>query len=458
MNLTTTLILSIAVFLGIVLLLVTLLLFVRNKLMPKGKVKITINGEKELEVSSGNSLMATLADEKVFLPSACGGKGNCGQCKCRVVEGGGSILPTEVGFFSRKQIQEHWRLGCQVKVKENLKILVPQSVLDVKEYECTVVSNRNVATFIKEFKVQLPESAHMDFIPGSYAQIRIPKFNLSYADFDKELIGSEYLPTWEKFKMFDLHCVNTEPTIRAYSMANYPAEGDVFMLTVRIATPPFKVGGRRSEVGGKEESPFMNVNPGIASSYIFSLKPGDKVLMSGPFGEFHVKEHNTVVDGSSALRQAQGPQGSGTLLPEMIWVGGGAGMAPLRAQIMHLTRTLNVRDREMHYFYGARALNEVFYLNDFLQLEQDFPNFHFHLALDRPDPAADAQGVKYTAGFVHNVMYETYLKNHPAPEDIEYYMCGPGPMSASVVNMLDNLGVAPENILYDDFGGGEAKK
>ena len=448
MNLASTIVLSIAVFLGIVLLLVALLLIVRNKLMPKGKVKITINGEKELEVSSGNSLMATLADEKVFLPSACGGKGNCGQCKCRVVEGGGSILPTEVGFFSRKQIQEHWRLGCQVKVKENLKILVPQSVLDVKEYECTVVSNRNVATFIKEFKVQLPEGAHMDFIPGSYAQIRIPKFNLSYADFDKELIGAEYLPAWEKFKMFDLRCVNTEPTIRAYSMANYPAEGDVFMLTVRIATPPFK----------PDRSGFMNVNPGVASSYIFSLKPGDKVLMSGPFGEFHVKEHNTVVDGSSALRQAQGPQGSGILLPEMIWVGGGAGMAPLRAQIMHLTRTLNVRDREMHYFYGARALNEVFYLNDFLQLEQDFPNFHFHLALDRPDPAADAQGVKYTAGFVHNVMYETYLKDHPAPEDIEYYMCGPGPMSAAVVNMLDNLGVAPENILYDDFGGGDTKK
>ena len=439
MNLTTTLILSIAVFLGIVLLLVALLLIVRNKLMPKGKAKITINEEKELEVSSGNSLMATLSDNQVFLPSACGGKGNCGQCKCRVVEGGGSILPTEVGFFSRKQIQEHWRLGCQVKVKEDLKILVPQSVLDVKEYECTVVSNRNVATFIKEFKVQLPEGAHMDFIPGSYAQIRIPKFNLSYADFDKELIGSEYLPAWEKFRMFDLRCVNTEPTIRAYSMANYPAEGDVFMLTVRIATPPFK----------PDHSGFMNVNPGVASSYIFSLKPGDKVLMSGPFGEFHIKEHNTAEDGPST--------GSGTLLPEMIWVGGGAGMAPLRAQIMHLTRTMNVRDREMHYFYGARALNEVFYLQDFLQLEQDFPNFHFHLALDRPDPAADAASVKYTAGFVHNVMYETYLKDHPAPEYIEYYMCGPSPMSAAVVNMLDNLGVAPENILYDDFGGGEKR-
>jgi len=441
MNVTSTIVTSIAVFLGVVLLLVALLLFVRNKLMPKGKVKITINGEKELEVQPGNSLMTTLADNQVFLPSACGGKGNCGQCKCRVVEGGGSILPTEVGFFSRKQIQEHWRLGCQVKVKEDLKILVPQSVLDVKEYECTVVSNRNVATFIKEFKVQLPEGAHMDFIPGSYAQIRIPKFSLNYSDFDKELIGTEYLPAWEKFKMFDLHCVNTEPTIRAYSMANYPAEGDVFMLTVRIATPPFK----------PDRSGLMNVNPGVASSYIFSLKPGDKVLMSGPFGEFHVKEHAA---NNVGLPQCDSP----TQLPEMIWVGGGAGMAPLRAQIMHLTRTLNVRDREMHYFYGARALNEVFYLDDFRQLERDFPNFHFHLALDRPDPAADAAGVPYTAGFVHQVMLDTYLKNHPAPEDIEYYMCGPGPMSAAVVNMLDNLGVAPENILYDDFGGGSPKK
>ena len=457
MDFTTNILLSLIVFLGIVLLLVAMLLWVRNKLMPKGEVKITINGDKVLTVPTGNTLIATLAEQKVYLPSACGGKGSCGQCKCRVVEGGGTILPTEVGFFTRKQIQDHWRLGCQVKVKENLKIVVPQSILNVKEYECTVVSNRNVATFIKEFKVQLPAGEHMDFVPGSYAQIRIPKFDIKYADFDKELIGEEYLPSWEKFKMFDLRCVNTEPTIRAYSMANYPAEGDVFMLTVRIATPPFKkvVGGTPKgsptewEVKLKVEnsSPFMNVNPGIASSYIFSLKPGDKVIMSGPYGEFHVKEHENF-----PLSTLHYP------LPEMIWVGGGAGMAPLRAQIMHLTRTLNVRDREMHYFYGARALNEVFYLQDFLQLEKDFPNFHFHLALDRPDPAADAQGVKYTAGFVHNVMYDTYLKDHKAPEDIEYYMCGPGPMSAAVVNMLDNLGVAPENILYDDFGGGAPKK
>ena len=435
---------SIVVFLGIVLLLVALLLWVRSKLLPKGEVKIIINDDKELNVSSGNALISTLAEQKVYLPSACGGKGSCGQCKCRVVEGGGGILPTEVGFFTRKQIQDHWRLGCQVKVKENLKIVVPQSILNVKEYECTVVSNRNVATFIKEFKVQLPFGQHMDFIPGSYAQIKIPKFDINYADFDKELIGSEYLPAWEKFKMFDLRCVNTEPTVRAYSMANYPAEGDVFMLTVRIATPPFK----------PDRSGFMNVNPGIASSYIFSLKPGDKVLMSGPYGEFHVKMQNAECGNAKHSTKSMR---NNSQLPEMVWIGGGAGMAPLRAQIMHLTRTLNVRDREMHYFYGARALNEVFYLNDFRQLEKDFPNFHFHLALDRPDPTADAAGVPYTPGFVHNVMYDTYLKGHRAPEDIEYYMCGPGPMSAAVVNMLDNLGVAPENILYDDFGGGEKK-
>ena len=429
---TTTILTALIVIVAVILLLVALLLFLRAKLIPQGNVTITINDDKKLTVPTGNTLISTLAEQQIYLPSACGGKGSCGQCKCRVLEGGGSILPTEVGFFTRKQIQDHWRLGCQVKVKEDLKIAVPPSILSIKEYECTVISNRNVATFMKEFKVQLPAGEHMDFEPGSYAQIKIPKFDLKYSDYDRDLIGEEYLPAWEKFKMFDLRCVNPEPTVRAYSMANYPDEGDVFMLTVRIATPPFK----------PDRSGFMNVNPGIASSYIYSLKPGDKVIMSGPYGDFHIKNHPADMPNK----------------PEMIWVGGGAGMAPLRAQIMHLTRTLNTRDRNMHYFYGARALNEVFYLNDFRQLEKDFPNFHFHLALDRPDPAADAAGVPYTAGFVHNVMYETYLKDHPAPEDIEYYMCGPGPMSSAVVNMLDNLGVAPENILYDDFGGGAPKK
>ena len=426
-----TLISAIIIILVVILLLVALLLVLRAKLMPQGNVKITINDDKTMEVPTGGTLIATLGEQGIHLPSACGGKGSCGQCKCRVVKGGGEILPTEKGFFSRKQQQEGWRLGCQVKVKEDLSLRLPESILSIKEYECTVVSNSNVATFIKEFKVQLPAGEHMDFVPGSYAQIRIPKFDIRYSDFDRSLIGDEYLPAWEKMKMFDLRCVNTEPTVRAYSMANYPAEGDVFMLTVRIATPPLTA----------DRSGFQNVNPGIASSYIFSLKPGDKVIMSGPYGEFCVKDH------TSDLRPPT------SALPEMIWVGGGAGMAPLRAQIMHLTRTLNVRDREMHYFYGARALNEVFYLDDFHQLEKDFPNFHFHLALDRPDPAADAAGVPYTPGFVHNVMFETYLRSHPAPEDIEYYMCGPGPMSKAVVQMLDSLGVQPESIAFDDFGG-----
>ena len=420
---TTAILLSIGVFLAVILLLVVVLLVAKRYLVASGNVKVTINGDKTAEIPSGGSLLSSVASAGIFLPSACGGKGSCAQCKCQVLEGGGEVLPTETVHFTRKQLKDHWRLGCQVKVKQDLSIKVPESVLGVKEYECTVISNKNVATFIKEFKVQLPEGAHMDFIPGSYAQIRIPKFdNINYADYDRDLIGAEYVPAWEKFKMFDLHCTNPEDTIRAYSMANYPAEGNVFMLTVRIATPPFK----------PDRSGFMDVNPGIASSYIFSLKPGDKVMMSGPYGDFH--PHFDTKN-------------------EMIWVGGGACMAPLRAQIMHMTKTLHTTDREMHYFYGARALNEVFYLEDFLGLEKEFPNFHFHLALDRPDPAADAAGVKYTPGFVHNVMYETYLKDHEAPEDIEYYMCGPGPMSKAVVAMLDSLGVDSESIMYDNFGG-----
>ena len=415
---------SIGVFLGIILLLVIVLLVAKQYLTPSGKVKLTINGKTELEVEQGSSLLNTLSTNGVYLSSACGGKGSCGQCKCQVVEGGGEILDSEKGHFTRKQQKDNWRLGCQVKVKGDMAVKVDESVLGVKEYECTVISNKNVATFIKEFKVQLPEGAHMDFIPGSYAQIQIPKFSIDYdKDFDKSLIGDEYLPAWEKFGLFPLKCVNPEPTIRAYSMANYPAEGNVFMLTVRIATPPFKP---------KEQGPgFMDVNPGIASSYIFSLKPGDKVIMSGPYGDFHPHFDSK---------------------KEMIWVGGGAGMAPLRAQIMHMTKTLKTTDREMHYFYGARALNEVFYLEDFLGIEKEFPNFHFHLALDRPDPAADAAGVKYTAGFVHQVMLNTYLKDHEAPEDIEYYMCGPGPMSKAVVGMLTDLGVEESSIMYDNDG------
>ena len=376
-----------------------------------------INGDTDLEVESGSTLLNTLSVNGIYLSSACGGKGSCGQCKCQVLTGGGEILPSEIPHFTRKQQLDHWRLGCQVKVKNDMTIKIDESVLGVKEWECEVVSNKNVATFIKEFIVTLPKGEHMDFIPGSYAQIRIPKYSMDYnKDIDKSMIGDAYLPAWENFGLFGLKCTNDEATIRAYSMANYPAEGDRIMLTVRIATPPFKPKDQ-----GKG---FMDVMPGIASSYIFTLKPGDKVMMSGPYGEFH-----PIIDSKR----------------EMMWVGGGAGMAPLRSQIMYMTKTLHTTDRKMSYFYGARALNEVFYLEDFLQLEKDFPNFTFHLALDRPEPAADAAGV-------NNVIYETYLKNHEAPEDIEYYMCGPGPMSKAVEKMLDDLGVPFSNLMFDNFG------
>lgn len=419
-----TIIVGVSIFLIITLLLVIILLIAKKRLVNTGKISITINDDTKIETNSGKSLLSTLADENIYLPSACGGKGSCAQCKVQVTEGGGDILPTEQVHFSRREQKEHWRLGCQIKVKDNIKISVPTSVLNVKEWECEVISNKNVATFIKEFIVALPPGEHMDFIPGSYAQIKIPTYEMDYdKDIDKSLIGEEYLPAWENFGLFGLKCRNTDETVRAYSMANYPAEGDRIMLTVRIATPPFKP---KPAVG------FMDVMPGIASSYIFSLKPGDKVLMSGPYGDFHPNFDSKA---------------------EMMWIGGGAGMAPLRAQIMHMTKTLHTTDREMHYFYGARALNEVFYLEDFLEIEKEFPNFHFHLALDRPDPIADAKGVKYTPGFVHQVIYDTYLKNHDTPEDIEYYMCGPGPMSKAVVSMLDNLGVDPSSIHYDDFGG-----
>lgn len=419
-----TLLAGVGFFLAVTLLLVAILLTAKKFLVKSGDVTVTINDTRKVTVKTGGSLLSTMAGADIFLPSACGGKGSCGQCKVQVHSGGGEILPTETVHFTRKQIKDDWRLACQVKVKDNLDITVPASALEVKEWECEVISNRNVATFIKEFIVALPQGEHMNFVPGSYAQIKIPVYSMDYdKDIDKSMIGPEYLPAWEKFGLFTLKCKNTEPTVRAYSMANYPAEGDRIMLTVRIATPPFKP---------KPQTGFQDVMPGIASSYIFSLKPGDKVLMSGPYGDFH-----PIFDSKA----------------EMMWIGGGAGMAPLRAQIMHMTKTLHTTDRVMNFFYGARALNEVMYLDDFLQLEKDFPNFKFHLALDRPDPEADAKGVKYTPGFVHQVIYDTYLKNHEDPEDIQYYMCGPGPMSAAVNKMLDSLGVDPENIHYDNFGG-----
>ncbi|MBR4590573.1 MAG: NADH:ubiquinone reductase (Na(+)-transporting) subunit F [Bacteroidaceae bacterium] len=416
---------SVGVFLVITLILGIVLLEAKKNLSPSGLVTVTINGKDKLSVEQGGSLLSTLAANDVYLPSACGGKGSCGQCKCQILEGGGEILDSEKGHFTRKQIKEGYRLGCQAKVKGDLAIKVPDSVMGVKEWECEVVSNNNVASFIKHFVVKLPEGEHMDFEPGSYAQIKIPAYNIDYnKDMDKSLIGDLYVPTWEKFGIFGLKQENDTPTIRAYSMANYPDEGDIISLTVRIATPPFKP---------KDQGPgFMDVPCGIASTYIFSLKPGDKVIMSGPYGEFHPK------------------YGTGR---EMIWVGGGAGMAPLRAQIMHMLKTLKVRDREMHYFYGARGIDEVFFLEDFLELEKEFPNFHMHLALDRPDPKADQLGVKYTAGFIANVLGDTYLKQHEAPEDVEYYLCGPPMMAKTVLDLLHSLGVEDDMIDFDNFGG-----
>ncbi len=406
--------------------LVVLLLVVKDAITPKGKIKIDINdGKKTVEVTPGNSLMASLAEQKIFLPSACGGKANCGQCKVQVLEGGGEILPTEVGFFNRKQIKDGWRLGCQVKVKENLKIQMDESALSVKKLECEVISNHNVATFIKEFTVKLPEGEHIEFKSGQYIQIDIPAYHLYFKDIEVE---PEYRKDWERFGFFNLESVNPTATIRAYSMASYPGEKGIIKLNVRIATPPFD----RSVP--KEQGPkLLPVNPGIASSYVFTRKPGDKVTISGPYGEFLLPKND--------------PDNV-----EYIFVGGGAGMAPLRSHIMQLFKTLKT-GRKVSFFYGARALVEAFYLEDFAEIEKEFPNFKFYLALDRPDPAADAAGVKYTAGFVHNVMYETYLKDHETPEDIKYFMCGPPMMVASVNKLLDSLGVPPENVLYDNFGG-----
>lgn len=413
------------VILIVTLVLVIILLVVKDKITPKGTVKIDINnGTRELNVTPGSSLMSTLAGEKILLPSACGGKANCGQCKVQVLEGGGEILPTEVGFFNRKQIKDGWRLGCQVKVKDNLKIKVSESALSVKKLECEVISNKNVATFIKEFTVKLPEGEHLDFKSGEYIQIDIPAYNLSFKDIEVE---PEYRKDWEKYGFFNLQSVNTEPTIRAYSMASYPGEKGIIKLNVRIATPPFD-----RSVPKEQGFKLLPVNPGIASSYVFTRKPGDKVMISGPYGEFLLPEND--------------PENI-----EYIFVGGGAGMAPLRSHIMQLFRTLKT-GRKVSFFYGARALVEAFYLEDYAELEKEFPNFKFYLALDRPDPAADKAGVAYTPGFVHTVMYETYLKNHETPEDVKYFMCGPPMMVASVNKLLDSLGVPTENILYDNFG------
>lgn len=413
-SITSIILISVIVFLIVVLIPVAILVIVRKKLAPQGKVKININDEKELEVEPGNSLLATLANEQIFLPSACGGGGSCGMCRCQVLEGGGTILPTETGFFSRKEQQNHWRLGCQVKVREDMKIHINPQIFGIKKWECEVVSNRNVATFIKEFVVKLPEGEHLKFLSGGYIQIDVPKIDVNYKDID---VDEEYRADWEKFGMFDLVMHNPEPQFRAYSMASYPAEDNIIMLNVRIATPPF------DRVNGG----FMKVNPGVCSSYIYSLKPGDKVTISGPYGEFHIKDTKR----------------------EIIFIGGGAGMAPMRSHILDLFLTKHT-DRKVSYWYGGRSLRELFYIDDFRKIEEDNPNFKFNIALSAPLPEDNWTGY---VGNIHEVLLEHYLKNHSEPEEIEYYLCGPPMMTAAVLNMLDSLGVPKEMISFDDFGG-----
>ncbi len=415
MSSTLTITLSVIVFLSITLILVGALLFAKAKLIPSGNVKVVVNGEKEFESPIGGTVLGTLQSEGIFLSSACGGGGSCGQCRCQVIEGGGTILPTEVGFFSRKQIKDNWRLGCQTKVKEDMKIQVPEEVFGVKEWECEVISNHNVASFIKEFTVKLPPGEEMNFKSGGYAQIVIPKYNINFADMQVE---DRFRGEWDNFKLWPLTCKNEEETIRAYSMANYPAEGNIISLNVRIATPPFDRSTGTWAAG---------IKPGIASSYIFSLKPGDKVMMSGPYGDFHILETKR----------------------EMLYVGGGAGMAPLRSHLLHLFNTMKTTDRKVTYWYGARSVNEIFYEEDFREIERQYPNFTFNIALSDPRPEDNWTGY---VGFIHQVILENYLADHEAPEDIEYYMCGPGPMANAVEVMLENLGVPREMLSFDDFG------
>ncbi len=405
---------SVVVFLLVILFLVLILLFARRKLTPQGEVKVTINDEKELVVHPGTSLLTTLANNNIFLPSACGGQGTCGMCRVQILEGGGSILPTETGFFTRKEQQQHWRLACQVKVKEDLSIKVPETVLGVKKMECEVVSNRNVATFIKEFVLRLPEGEHLNFRSGGYIQIDVPKIEVEFKNIEVE---EDYRDEWNKYHMWDLKMKNAEETFRAYSMANYPAEGDIVMLNVRIATPPWD----------RARGAFMKVNPGICSSYIFSRKPGDKVTVSGPYGEFFIKDTER----------------------EMVYIGGGAGMAPLRSHIYHLFRSEKTK-RKVSFWYGARSRREIFYEQHFRDIEKDFPNFSFTIALSEPKPEDNWTG---DVGFIHQVIYDNYLSKHEEPEDVEYYLCGPPMMIDAVLKMLYNLGVPDEMIAFDDFGG-----
>jgi Na+-transporting NADH:ubiquinone oxidoreductase subunit F len=407
--------LAILVFLLVITLLVAILVYAKKKLTPQGEVKLTINNEKEIVVEPGTTILNTLSNNGIFLPSACGGGGTCGMCRCQVTEGGGSILSTETGFFTRKQQQNHWRLGCQVKIREDMKIHVPEEVMGIKKWECEVVSNRNVATFIKEFVVKLPQGEKLEFRSGGYIQIDVPKVEVDFAkDIDVE---TEYRDEWDKYNMWDLKMKNSEETYRAYSMASHPAENNIIMLNVRIATPPWD-----NKIKG-----FQKVNPGVCSSFIFSRKPGDKVYISGPYGEFFIKDTQN----------------------EMMFIGGGAGMAPMRSHIFHLFNTVKT-GRKASFWYGARSKREIFYEEHFKTIEKNFPNFNFHIALSEPKKEDNWDGY---VGFIHKVILDNYLQKHQAPEDIEYYLCGPPMMNDAVFKMLYELGVPDEMIAFDDFGG-----
>ena len=405
-------ILSISVFTGIVVILVLILNFAENQLLPQGDVSIEINGEPEKSIVTrpGSTLLSVLAGQSVFLPSACGGGGTCAMCECQVLEGGGGILPTETGHISRKKAKENWRLACQVKIKENMKIRVPDEIFSIQKWQCTVQSNKNVATFIKELVLNLPEGENLNFEAGGYIQIDIPEYhNLAFSDFQ---VGEKYHPDWDKYKIWDLVANNEEDIFRAYSMANHPAEGNQVRLNVRIATPP---------------PPLWNeVPPGLASSYIFNLKAGDKVTISGPYGEFFIKDTDR----------------------EMIYIGGGAGMAPMRSHLFHLFHSLKTK-RKVSFWYGARSVREMFYDEHFKQIAKEFPNFTYKVALSEP---MDEDNWTGSTGFIHQVLHDEYLGKHEDPTEIEYYMCGPPPMINACDNMLDNLGVDREMIAYDSFG------
>lgn len=413
MNLTT-IITAAIIFLVIIWLLVAILLYARKKMVPEGKVKITINQEKEIEHERGCSLLQALSDEKVFVPSACGGGGSCGTCRGKVLSGGGEILPTELAHISRKQAAEHYRLFCQVKVREDMEIEIPKEFFGIKKWKCTVQSNNNVATFIKQLVLKLPDGEKMNFKSGGYIQIDIPACTVDYKNID---VDEQYRADWQRMGLFDLKMKNSADTVRAYSMANYPAEDDIVMLNVRIATPPFN----------RKKGCMEKVNPGIASSFIYNLKPGDEVMVSGPYGEFFVEDTDR----------------------EMMFIGGGAGMAPMRSHIFDQFKTKHT-NRKTTFWYGGRSLKELFYMDEFQKIADENDNFEFHVALSDALPEDHWTG---PTGFIHNVILENYLKNHPNPEDIEYYICGPPMMLQAVLKMLDNLGVTPEMIHYDDFGG-----